>query len=204
VTDRTISAEGLGDAALAQRAAAGDMGAFEELVTRYEGRVYRLACRLTSDTDAPDILQDTFVQVYRNLSLFRGECSFGTWLYRIATNTALMLRRSRARRPAESLDTFLPRFDTHGVHADTPEAFQCAARADEVLDQQLLADKARDAVDRLPDLYREAFVLRDLEDMSTSEVAEVLGVAPATVRQRVHRARLLLRGYLGHLVEVKR
>src|SRR6185503_19456401 len=92
------------DEALVARAAAGDDRAFELLVTRYENRVFRLACRLTSDADAPDVLQETFLNVYRNLRSFRGDAQFGTWLYRIATNAALMLRRARARRPVEPLD----------------------------------------------------------------------------------------------------
>jgi RNA polymerase sigma-70 factor (ECF subfamily) len=74
------------------------------------------------------------------------------------------------------------------------------ARVDELLDRQLLARKAQAAIERLPDMYREAFVLRDLEELPTAEVADVLGVEPATVRQRVHRARLMLRGYLNELV----
>ena len=192
------------DETLAARAAAGDDHAFEEIVVRYEARVYRLACRLTSDTDAPDVLQETFLQVYRNLPSFRGESQFGTWVYRIATNAALMLRRARARRPAEPLDAFMPRFDERGIHADVPEQLQIASRAEELLDRQLLADRARAGIDRLPDIYRDAFVLRDLEEMSTAEVAHVLGVEAATVRQRVHRARLMLRGYLSELVGVKR
>ena len=194
-----VSTAELSDETLAARAAAGDDRAFEEIVTRYEGRVFRLACRLTSDTDAPDILQETFLQVHRHLPSFRGESRFGTWLYRIATNASLMHRRARARRPAESLESFLPRFDAQGVHVGTPAELLVASRADELLDRQLLAEKARTAVARLPDLYREAFVLRDLEEMSTSEVAAVLGLEPAAVRQRVHRARLMLRGYLGEL-----
>jgi RNA polymerase sigma-70 factor (ECF subfamily) len=191
------------DGTLAARAAAGDDSAFEELVRRYQTRVFRLACRLTSDTDAPDVLQETFLQVYRHLPSFRGESQFGTWVYRIATNAALMHRRARARRPAESLDVFLPRFDANGKHAATPAELQVAACADERLDRQLLAEKARDVIAQLPDLYRDAFVLRDLEEMTTADVAEALGVDPATVRQRVHRARLMLRGYLSDLVGVK-
>jgi RNA polymerase sigma-70 factor (ECF subfamily) len=191
------------DEALAARAAAGDGHAFEEIVARYEARVFRLACRLTSETDAPDVLQETFLQVYRHLPSFRGESQLGTWLYRIATNAALMLRRTRARRPVESLDAFMPRFDERGVHAELPAQLQIAARADELIDRQVLADKARAGIARLPDLYRDAFVLRDLEEMSTTDVAQVLGVEPATVRQRVHRARLMLRGYLSELVGVK-
>jgi RNA polymerase sigma-70 factor, ECF subfamily len=192
-----------GDDVVAARAAAGDARAFEEIVRRYQARVFRLACRLTSDTDAPDVLQETFLQVYRHLASFRGESQFGTWLYRIATNVALMHRRGRARRPAESLEAFLPRFDGNGRHAATPAELQVAARADEVLDRQFLAARARDVVARLPDVYRDAFVLRDLEDVPTAEVARILDVEPATVRQRVHRARLMLRGYLSHLVEVQ-
>jgi len=192
------------DETLAARAAAGDDRAFEEIVARYERRVFRLACRLTSETDAPDVLQNTFLQVYRNLPSFRGESRFATWLYRIATNAALMVRRARTRKPAESLDAFMPRFDEHGMHADLPAQLQVASRADELIDRQALVEKARAGVARLPDVYRDAFVLRDLEEMSTTDVAQVLGVEPATVRQRVHRARLLLRGYLSDLAGVKR
>src|SRR5512132_548030 len=99
------------DEALAARAAAGDDHAFETIVQRYQARVFRLACRLTSDTDAPDVLQETFLQVYRHLASFRGDSQFGTWLYRVATNAALMHRRAAARRPIESLETYLPQFD---------------------------------------------------------------------------------------------
>jgi RNA polymerase sigma-70 factor, ECF subfamily len=191
------------DESLAARAAAGDASAFETIVGRYQARIFRLASRLTSDTDAPDVLQETFLQVYRHLASFRGDSHFRTWLYRIASNAALMHRRARSRRPAESLDQFLPRFDADGRHAGTPAELQVASRADELLDRQFLARKARDVIAQLPDLYRDAFVLRDLEEMSTADVAAALGVEPATVRQRVHRARLMLRGYLSDLVGVK-
>ncbi|HJR58547.1 MAG TPA: sigma-70 family RNA polymerase sigma factor, partial [Vicinamibacterales bacterium] len=112
------------DEALVSRAAAGDDRAFEELVARYEARVFRLACRLTSETEAPDILQETFLQVYRHLASFRGDAQFRTWIFRITTNAALMHRRGRARRPAEPLDHFLPRFDERGQHAHGPEELQ--------------------------------------------------------------------------------
>ena len=190
----------LSDEALAVRAAAGDAASFATLVERYQHRVYRLACRLTGETDAPDILQQTFLQVFRHLAAFRGDARFGTWLYRIATNASLMHRRSRERRPTEPLDPFLPRFDREGRHDATPEELTVAVDAEERLDRTALAAKAREGLSRLPDLYRDAFVLRDLEDMPTAEVAEVLGIAPAAVRQRVHRARLLLRGYLQDAV----
>ena len=168
------------DEVFAARAAAGDDAAFEALVVRFEHRVFRLACRLTSETDAPDVVQETFLQVYRHLSTFRGGARFSTWIYRIATNAGLMHRRARARRPAEPLDEFLPRFDADGKLESTPDALRITSRVDEVLDRHELAKKAQAAIDRLPDLYREAFVLRDLEELSTAEVAQVLGVEPAT------------------------
>jgi RNA polymerase sigma-70 factor, ECF subfamily len=192
------------DETLAARAATGDTSAFETIVRRYQARVFRLACRLTSDTDAPDVLQETFLQVYRHLSSFRGEAQFRTWLYRIATNASLMHRRRASRGAAEALDRFLPEFDESGRHVATPAELQVAARADELLDRQVLAQKAREMLATLPDVYRDAFVLRDLEEMSTAEVAGALGVEPATVRQRVHRARMMLRGILNAAVEVKR
>ena len=191
------------DEALAARAAGGDDHAFEALVRRYQRRVFGLACRLTSETDAPDVLQETFLQLHRHLRSFRGEARFGTWLYRIATNAALMHRRARGRLPTESLDAFLPRFDAHGAHVETPEALRVAACADEILDRKVLAERAHEALARLPELYRDAFVLRDLEELSTADVAHVLSLEPAAVRQRVHRARLMMRGFLSDLVGAK-
>ena len=197
------AAEDPSDERLAVLAAAGDDLAFESLVSRYDARVFRLACRLTSETDAPDVLQETFLQVYRHLATFRHESRFSTWLYRIATNAALMHRRARGRRPSESLDAFLPSFDADGMHTGTPEQLRLASRADELIDRKTLAERARSVLAQLPDIYRDPFVLRDLEEMSTADVAETLGIGPAAVRQRVHRARLMLRGYLNDLVGVK-
>ena len=194
-----VSAADPSDEVLAAQAAAGDDPAFEALVSRYQRRVFRLACRLTNETEAPDVVQETFIQVYRHLSTFRGSAQFSTWLYRIATNAGLMHRRARARRPAEPLDEFMPRFDVDGRLAQTPDSLRITSRVEELMDRQVLAKKVQAALDRLPDLYREAFVLRDLEELSTADVARVLGVEPATVRQRVHRARLMVRGYLSEL-----
>jgi RNA polymerase sigma-70 factor (ECF subfamily) len=193
------------DETLAARAAAGDEHAFEEIVARYQARVFRLAWRLTgNDSDAKDVLQETFLRAYRGLGSFQGRSRFGTWLYRIATNAALTHRRTRSRRRAEPLDSYLPRFDGTGTHVATPAELQVAARAEEALDRRALAEKAMAGLERLPEHYRRALVLRDLEEMPTDQVAEVLGLRPATVRQRVHRARLMLRGYLGELAGGKR
>jgi RNA polymerase sigma-70 factor (ECF subfamily) len=194
----------IADEELAARAATGDAGAFEVLVGRHEARVYRLAYRLTgSDADARDVLQDAFLAAYRGLASFRGAARFSTWLYRIATNAALMHERARRRRRTESLEAYLPQFDENGQHVLEAAELGVASRADDLLDEKRLAAEARAALARLPDLYREAFVLRDLEELDTSEVANLLGIDAAAVRQRVHRARLMLRGYLSHLVEAR-
>jgi RNA polymerase sigma-70 factor (ECF subfamily) len=189
----------LDDEALAELARAGDDTAFAALVERYQGRVYRLALRLSSNpSDAEEILQDTFLQAWRKIDTFRGEARFGTWLYRIATNTALMRKRAARRRPAESLEALLPQFDESGLLADLD--YQRSARADELLERAELAQRAREALDLLDENYRAVFVLRDLEEMSTEEAARVLEITPEAVRQRLHRARLMVRGYLGKLV----
>jgi RNA polymerase sigma-70 factor, ECF subfamily len=191
------------DEKLAALAAAGDAAAFEMLVSRHQARVYRLAWRLTqSEADAQDVLQETFLAAYRGLQSFRGASRFSTWLYRVAMNAALMHRRQQSRRRTEPLDAYLPRFDENGQHAAEPADLRIASRADEILDQQQLAQRAREGLERLPDMYRDAFVLRDLQELSTDEVAELLGIDRAAVRQRVHRARLMLRGFLSHLAGV--
>ena len=188
------------DEDLAAQAAAGDEPAFEALVRRYQHRAYRLAARLLGgEAEVPDTLQEAFLGVYRSLRSFRGEARFSTWFFRVVTNAALMRRRAWRRRPTQSLEAFLPSFDAEGTHAAEPAALEAAAHVEERLDREALARHARAGIERLPDLYREAFVLRDLEEMTTVEVAELLGVGADVVRQRVHRARLMLRGYLGDL-----
>lgn len=189
----------LDDEALAERARAGDDAAFGALVARYQERVYRLALRLSSNaSDAEEVLQEAFLKAWRKIDTFRGDARFGTWLYRIATNTALMRKRAAGRRPAESLEAFLPQFDESGLLADLD--YQRSARADELLERAELAQRAREALDLLDENYRAVFVLRDLEEMSTEEAARVLEITPEAVRQRLHRARLMVRGYLGKMV----
>ncbi len=189
----------LDDEALAERARAGDDAAFGALVERYQERVYRLALRLSSNpSDAEEVLQESFLQAWRKIDTFRGDARFGTWLYRIATNTALMRKRAARRRPTESLEALLPQFDESGLLADLD--YQRSARADELLERAELAQRAREALDLLDENYRAVFVLRDLEEMSTEEAARVLEITPEAVRQRLHRARLMVRGYLGKLV----
>ena len=192
------------DEQLAASAAAGDASAFDALVRRYQARAYGLAHRLLgADGDPEDAVQEAFLQVLRGLPSFRGEARFSTWLFRVVTNAALMQRRRRPRRPAATLESLEPSFDGDGTHARTPAELTAPLHLEERLDRQTLARKAAAGLDRLPDAYRTPFILRDLEELPTAEVAALLDLQPATVRQRVHRARLMIREYLANLAGEK-
>jgi RNA polymerase sigma-70 factor (ECF subfamily) len=194
------------DERLAASAAAGDASAFDALVHRYQARAYGLAYRLLGpDGEPEDAVQEAFLQVLRGLPSFRGDARFSTWLFRVVTNAALMQRRSRARRvAAETLEPLQPSFDEDGMHARTPAELSAPLHLEDQLDRQVLARRAAAGLDRLPDAYRTPFILRDLEELPTAEVAALLDLEPATVRQRVHRARLMIREYLAGLAGEKK
>jgi RNA polymerase sigma-70 factor (ECF subfamily) len=161
-----------------------------------------VALRLTANpSDAEEVLQDTFLQVHRHLGEFRGEAQLSTWIHRIAVNAALMHLRARRRRVdiERPLSELLPRFDDTGLLARLDCDYSTAARADELLEKRRLAAAALDAVGRLPEGYRVPFVLRDLEGLETEEVAALTGLDAQLVRQRLHRARLMLRAHLTSL-----
>ena len=179
------------DRVLVERAAAGDGGAFGELVRRYSAKVHRLAYRLTRDPEkAQDVLQETFLTVHRKLHGFRFESAFSSWLYRVAYNTALMrLRKDRAE-PETSLDEAA---DERGQEL----AVDLSDRADDVLSRKESLAIVQRALDEMPEAHRTVFVLRDLEGLPTEEVAHIMEITEATVKMRLHRARLVLRDALA-------
>ncbi|HXX32166.1 MAG TPA: sigma-70 family RNA polymerase sigma factor [Myxococcaceae bacterium] len=183
----------LEDRALLERAQEGDIDAFEQLVERHRDRVYGLALRMTrSEADAAEIVQDTFLSAYQNLKSFRGEAAFGSWVHRIAANQALM--RLRHQRVVEAATEELrgPEFTERGSLAEYPEV-DWSRRADErVLDEEL-GRAIRQATDRLPEGYREVFLLKDVEGLSYEEIAEMMELSVPAVKSRLHRARLALR-----------
>jgi len=189
------------DEALVEGARKGNEESFEKLVIRYRERIYRLAFRLTGDPhEAEDILQKTFLQIYQRLDTYRRDARFATWVYRVAMNIAMMHQRSTRRHLAESLEQYLPQYDESGRLARLDLDYGRVARADELIEKEELTEKIREAVDRLPEDYRLVLVLRDLEGFSTSEAAQLLEIDEGAVRVRLHRARLMLRGYLGRLL----
>lgn len=192
----------ISDQALVEKIRSRDYHAFEDLVNRYESKVYRLAIRmLRNPQDAEDALQETFLQVYRGLNSFEGRSAFSTWLFRLATNVCLMKIRHRETEPSKLLpwEDYLPRHE-EGEH---PQIVNWTDRPEEVLLSKESREKMLEALEKLPPEYRAVFILRDMEGFSNSEAGEALGITVAAVKSRLHRARLALRGMLAEYFEVK-
>ena len=175
--------------------------AAEQLVATYGDRAYRLAFRITGNReDAEEALQDAFWNVIRKIDTFREDSALGSWIYRIVTNAAYQKVRRRARNDVEiPLDEVMPVVDQDGRHASPITDW--SSSVDDVALQRELRDALGAALAELPPHYRAAIVLRDVEGMSTLEVADTLGISVATVKSRTHRARLWLRQRLSNFVE---
>jgi RNA polymerase sigma-70 factor (ECF subfamily) len=188
---------GLSDEELVARAKQKDFDAFEELVARYDDRVYRLAFRIArNETEAKEIVQDTFLSVWRKLDGFKGDAQFSSWLYRVTANAALMRLRSLRRHAEISTEELDPGFldraaPTFGQLGSPGENW--AKRPDDELQSAELRDHIQAAVDSLPEIYRTVFLIRDVDGLSTEETADALGISVPTVKTRLHRARMALR-----------
>lgn len=184
----------LSDAELVERVRAGRLAAFEPILRRYNRRLFRAARGITgTDAEAEDALQDAYIRAYRHLDQFRGPNGLGAWLTRIVVNEALMRRRRPDPGAAETMllddDTFQDTTMHDGRNAPpTPE---------EATSNEQLGGLLERSIDRLPAAYRTTFVLRDVEGLSVAETAESLGIAQATVKTRLHRARRQLRRTLS-------
>jgi RNA polymerase sigma-70 factor (ECF subfamily) len=173
----------------------------ERLIARYGARAYRLAVGITGNgADAEEVVQDAFWTVVRKIDTFRGDSAFGSWLYRIVANAACQKRRGRRGREGDvSLDDVLPVFDEHGRHAAPVTDWSARVSDPAALNELRAALEA--AIDALPELYRSALVLRDVEGLSNVEIAQTLGLSIAVVKTRVHRARLFVRKRLTAVVD---
>ncbi|MBL0694734.1 sigma-70 family RNA polymerase sigma factor [Comamonas sp. JC664] len=181
------------DRQLLARAQDGDVSAFEALVDAHRDRVYGLALRMTrSEADAAEITQDTFLSAYQHLKDFRGDAAFGSWVHRIAANHALM--RLRHRRVAQAAEQELqgPEFTERGSLAEYPQTDWSRDAEEKALDAEL-GNAIQQASDRLPEGYREVFLLKDVEGLSYEQIAEVTGDSIPAIKSRLHRARLALR-----------
>jgi RNA polymerase sigma-70 factor (ECF subfamily) len=174
---------------------AGRHDRFYELVKRYEKSLYNFGLRMCDNpSDAEDMVQDTFLNVYRYIGGFRHETKFKNWLYRVATSACLKKKRRSKYAPDRelSLDEFLPS-DESSVSVDLPR--WASQPLDQVLDDEL-GEVIQQALLELPEKYRLVIVLRDVEGFNTQETAEILNLSAANVKVRLHRARLFLRSAL--------
>lgn len=175
------------EAALVARAKSGDLDAFEALVSGYHRRLYRTLLVVCGNAeDAEDVMQTALLKAFQHLHTFEGASRFSTWLTRIAINEALQLRRRR--RPTESLDETHPsalvRTGQVTRWAEGPEAQYSAAER-----RRLVGE----AIATLPEHYRDAVVLRDMQGLTAAEAAAMLGIQVANLKTRLHRGRLMLR-----------
>jgi RNA polymerase sigma-70 factor (ECF subfamily) len=178
----------------------GDATAFNELVRRYEGKIFRLAQHVTQNReDAEDVLQETFLKAYEHLDQFKGDSKFYTWIVRIAVNQALMKLRRRKTDKTVSLDETI---DT-GEDTVTREVAAWDEDPEQRFSRDELGGILDNAVDSLEPLYRSVFVLRDIEELSTEETAEALGLSIPAVKSRLLRARLQLREKLTRFFKRK-
>jgi RNA polymerase sigma-70 factor, ECF subfamily len=191
-----VIARDVGELALIERLRTGEVAALETLMERYTDRVYRLARGVTRNAaDAEEVAQDVFLRLYRKIDGFDGRAALGTWIYRITVNLALNKRRGKAKELEVSIEDDLPTFKPDG-HREGDRSFVLAdwSRTPE---EELLSGEARAvlsrALDGLPDTYRTVLVLRDVEGLSSEEAAEVVGESIASVKSRLHRARMALR-----------
>lgn len=175
----------------------------EQVFRDFAPRVYTLARRLLgNEADAEDVTQKVFVQVLRKLATFRGEAAFPTWLHRVTVNAALAFRRKRALRedhrvPYDSLADF--RED--GSHRAPVRRW--ALPPDLLAVEHETHQLIEASIDQLPELYRDVYMLADVEEVSKPEIAEILGLTVAAVKSRLHRARLLMRNSLAPHFEEK-
>jgi RNA polymerase sigma-70 factor (ECF subfamily) len=185
-----------GEEEFLRRLRAGDPAAFEALVRAEAGKLLAVTRRiLRHEEEARDAVQETFIAAFQRLSSFQGECRLSTWLFRIAANAALMRLRRRRRRPEESIEELLPRFLEDG-HRRIPEGDRSVPAPDRLAERQQLRLRVRACIDALPETYRVVLLLRDIEERSTEEVAEIVGATPNAVKIRLHRARQALRELL--------
>ncbi len=179
------------DMILVNKIKKGSQEAFEELVEKYESKVYHLALRFVkSQEDAEEVLQDVFVTLHRKLDLFQGKSAFSSWLYRIVVNAAFMKLRKRRQDRTVSVEDLTPAVQQQYLEGDVHSYDNYT---DSFTINRELRDILQKAIDRLPEQYRSVFILRDVNGLSNQEVSEILQLSIPAVKSRLHRSRLMLR-----------
>lgn len=195
-TDPSQAALAKDESRLVTEAKAGSYAAFEDLVNRYERKIYRLGMNITGNReDAEDVLQETFLKAFEHLPEFREDARFYTWIVRIAVNEALMkLRKRRSSKEVPIEDSE----DGEG-EVVVRDFADWKPNPEQLLAQSELEDILRNAVQLLPPTLRTVFYLRDVETLSTEETAEMLNLSVGAVKARLFRARMRLREELSKI-----
>lgn len=186
------------DHELLQRIRAKEPGAFDAFVDRFGDRIYGFGKRMCGELeDARDILQETLLTAFRSLERLEHPGALRSWLYRVAANACLMKRRKGKYEPGReiSLEELMPR-DVDGMSPELPDSGQLP---DEALERAEIQSQVQAAIGDLPPHYRIVLVMRDMEQLSTAEVAGALGIAETAVKMRLHRARLMVRQRLERI-----
>lgn len=166
----------------------------EDVFNAYAPRVYSVARRmLSNDADAEDVTQEVLLQVVRKLDTFRGDADLTTWLHRVTVNAALTHRRKQSRRPEYQVSDS---FDTLSDGGRFPGAASASMSPDQTLLQNEMREVIEAAIAQLPEIYRDVYVLSDIESLSNAEVGELLDLSVPAVKSRLHRARLIMREIL--------
>ncbi|HZT37741.1 MAG TPA: RNA polymerase sigma factor [Bryobacteraceae bacterium] len=192
--------EAIDELTLVNRSRDGDASAFNDLVRRYERKIYRLAMNITQNAeDAEDVLQETFLKAYEHLGDFQGNSKFYTWLVRIAVNEALMRLRKRKSDRTVPLDEPVET----GEETVVREIAVWDQDPETRYSQEELSGILKEAIESLRPAFRTVFVLRDIEELSTEETAQALGISVPAVKSRLLRARLQLREKLTRFFKRK-
>jgi RNA polymerase sigma-70 factor, ECF subfamily len=184
------------DLTLLQRLRGGDTAALEILMEQHAPRVYRVAYGITQNAaDAEEVVQDVFLTLFRKIHTFEERAALGSWLYRVATNAALVKRRGRRSDREVALDSLVPTFLPDGHRAGQREFLlrDWSRSPEAALLSQETREIVQSAISLLPDQYRAVLVLRDIEGLGNEEVAAIVGDSVAAVKSRLHRARMVLR-----------
>lgn len=188
--------EVLTDNQLVENVINGDDSAFEQLIARYESRIFSIAMRYThSQQDSEEILQDVFISVYRNLASFEGKSAFSSWLHRITINATFMKIRKLKQNKSECVEDLNTNLKQEYYEAKSINS----SRADTKCMNDQLKTALADAISALPEEYGKIYVMRDVDGLSNQEVSDLLKVSIPAVKSRLHRARLMLRKKLKNV-----
>ena len=194
ITSPARQQEADADFSIVKRVQAGDVAAFDQLILKYRERVFGVVYNLTSNReDTADLTQDTFIKAFQSINRFQGHCSFFTWLYKIAVNTSLShLRKNRLR-------TFfsLEKIQEDGTNAQLLEQLTDKNGADRDTYLRELQQKLNEAMQKLSIPHRTVITLFEIDGLSHTEIAEVMGCSEGTVRSRLHYAKQFLQGEMG-------